>query len=52
MRKRKAQSVIEYFVVVTVILAAILSSGFLDRIRAAFDTYFDRAANEIVLTTN
>lgn len=53
MRRRiLGQSVIEYFVVLTVILAAILSSGFLDRIRVAFDGYFDRAANEIVVTRN
>lgn len=44
------QSVIEYFVVLTVILAVILSSGFLGRIRNAFDIYFTTAAGEIVTT--
>lgn len=51
MRRRiLGQSVIEYFVVLTVILAAILSSGFIDRLRDAFDIYFDKAAGEIVTT--
>ena len=47
---RGGQSVIEYFVVLTVILAVILSSGFLSRIRNAFVLYFTTAAGEIVTT--
>jgi hypothetical protein len=48
MRKTKAQSVIEYFVIMTVILAVILSTGVIDKIRSGFQTYFDKAAGIIV----
>lgn len=48
MKKIKAQSVIEYLVIMTVILAAILSTGIIDKIRASFETYFDKAAGTIV----
>lgn len=47
MRRMSAQSVIEYFVVMTIILAAILSTGVIDRIRGGFQIYFDRAADVI-----
>ena len=49
MRKTiSAQSAIEYLVVLTVILAVILSSGVRERIRDAFNVYFTNAAGKIV----
>ncbi|MEK6727836.1 MAG: hypothetical protein AABY28_04085 [Candidatus Omnitrophota bacterium] len=49
-KKLSAQSSIEYLVVLTVVLAAILSSGILGRIRNAFNIYFTTAAGKIVNT--
>lgn len=44
MRKTRAgQSLIEYFVILTVILAAVLSTGIIDRVHQAFDDYFTDA---------
>lgn len=48
MRKTRAQSVIEYFVILTVILAVILSTGVIDKIRSSFEAYFNKAADVIV----
>ena len=42
-KTRAGQSVIEYFVILTVILAVILSTGFIERMRGTFDTYFNKA---------
>lgn len=48
MRKPKlAQSVLEYFIIMTVILAAVLASGFLGRVKGVFGSYFNKAANTI-----
>ena len=44
MRKRiSGQSVVEYFIILVVVLAALLSTGFIDRMRGAFETYFNKA---------
>ena len=48
MRRISAQSVIEYFVVMSIILAVILSSGIIDTIRGSFTDYFNRAVTVIV----
>lgn len=48
--KKSGQSAIEYVLIMSVFLAAILAVGFIGRIRGAFDTYFTNASNEI--TTN
>lgn len=45
---RKGQSTMEYFIILAVVLTAILATGFIDRMRGAFDTYFTRATAEIV----
>ncbi len=34
------QSIAEYFIILVVILAAVLSVGFLDKIRGSFNNYF------------
>ena len=48
--KTLGQSAIEYLVVLTVVLAVILSSGFIGRIRDSFNIYFTNAAGNIVTT--
>lgn len=45
---RKGQSTMEYFIILAVVLTAILASGFIGRLRGAFDIYFTRATAEIV----
>jgi uncharacterized protein (UPF0333 family) len=47
MKNKKGQSSIEYFVIMVVILAAIVSTGFIDRMRNAFDEYFNNAVNVV-----
>jgi len=44
----KGQSTMEYFIILSVVLTAILATGFIGRMRGAFDTYFTRAVAEIV----
>ena len=45
--RNKGQSTIEYFVILTVILAAILSTGVIERIRGGFEVYFNSAVERI-----
>lgn len=40
---KTGQSTVEYFLIMVVILVAVLSTGFIGRIRGAFRTYFDNA---------
>lgn len=47
MRKISGQSVIEYLVIMTVTLAAILSTGVIDKIRNSFETYLTRGVDII-----
>ncbi len=47
---KSAQSVIEYVLIMSVLLAAVLAVGFIGRVQAAFNTYFTNATTEI--TTN
>lgn len=47
---RSAQSVMEYLLIMSVLLAAVLAVGFISRVQAAFSTYFTNASTEI--TTN
>jgi hypothetical protein len=47
--KRKGQSVTEYFIIMTVVLAAILATGFIDNIRGVFRNYFTKAADAITV---
>lgn len=44
---RRGQSVVEYVAVLSVILAAIVSTGIIERVHAAFTTYFDAATHTI-----
>lgn len=49
LKSRSGQTVVEYFIIFAVILAAILSTGFLDRIKNAFDNYLNRSQTRIVI---
>jgi len=42
--KTRGQTIIEYFVIMAIVLAVILSSGFIGRIRSGFQAYFNSAA--------
>jgi len=44
---KRGQSVSEYFIVMTVILAALLATGFIDNVREVFRTYFTKATTAI-----
>ncbi len=48
--KKSGQSAIEYVLIMSVVLVAILAVGFIDHMRGAFGEYFTRASSEI--TTN
>lgn len=43
-----AQSTIEYLLILLIVLAAILGSNFIHRMRNPFKLYFDKAVAEIV----
>jgi len=43
-KKTNGQTVIEYFIIMVIILAVILSTGFIDRVRNSFQGYFSDAA--------
>lgn len=43
----KAQTVIEYFIIATVLLGVILSSGVIERFRNSFQGYFDTAVEQM-----
>lgn len=43
MKKTNGQTVIEYFILMVIVLAVILSTGFIGRIRNSFQAYFDVA---------
>lgn len=45
--RNKGQSTIEYFVILTVILAAILSTGVIERVRGGFKVYFNSAVERL-----
>ena len=47
-RINPAQSLSEYLVMMSVILAAALAIGFFGRMRGSFETYFNAAKNTIV----
>jgi Flp pilus assembly pilin Flp len=47
-RLRLGQSTAEYFILMAVIVAAVVAVGFLPKIKAAFQGYFDNASNKIV----
>lgn len=50
MRQPKlAQSVLEYFIIMTVILAAVLATGFVGNVKDVFRTYFTKAADAITV---
>jgi len=46
-KPNSGQSVSEYFIIMTVITAVIIASGFLGKIKSTFDVYFDKAASAI-----
>ena len=48
----KGQSVAEYFILISVILAAILACGFVDNIRGIFLQYFGNATTAMTNVTN
>jgi len=43
------QSVAEYFLIMVVVLAAILATGFVDNVKDVFRNYFTRASNTITV---
>lgn len=47
--RKSAQSVVEYVLIMCVVLAAILSVGFVDKMRGAFGKYFTKAAETITI---
>jgi len=47
--KKSGQSAIEYALIMSVFLAAILAVGFIGRMRTAFDNYFTRARDAITV---
>jgi hypothetical protein len=49
-KKAKGQIIVEYFVTMVVILAVVLSTGFIGRVRSIFSTYFTKAAG--IITTS
>ena len=44
----RAQSVAEYLILMSVILAAAITVGMLGRMKGSFETYFNAAKNTIV----
>jgi hypothetical protein len=40
-KNKKAQSIMEYMLIMTVVIAAIISVGFLDNVKGIFRNYFD-----------
>jgi len=49
MRKpQSGQSTAEYFIIFAVIVAAVVAVGFLPKIKASFQAYFDNASSKIV----
>jgi exopolysaccharide biosynthesis protein len=46
-KKLSGQSVIEYFIMMALILAAILSTGFIEHIRGGFKAYFNSAVSHL-----
>lgn len=47
-RKNLGQSVAEYIIITSVLLAAVLATGFIGHMRSAFARYFDAAKSTIV----
>jgi hypothetical protein len=45
--RKKAQSILEYLIILALVLGAILSSGAIEKIRSGFKAYFDRAVEKI-----
>jgi len=45
--KLRGQVIIEYFLLMTVILAAILSTSFITQVRLSFEGYFKQAVERI-----
>lgn len=46
-RSKSGQSAMEYFIIVSVLLAVIISSGFIGQMRDAFRGYFDAAVERM-----
>lgn len=44
------QSVLEYFIIMVVVLSAILSCGFIDKIRGGFNAYFTKASDAMTVS--
>jgi Flp pilus assembly pilin Flp len=47
-RRNSGQSTAEYFILLAVIALAVVATGFLGKIKGAFQGYFDQATNKIV----
>lgn len=45
--RKTAQAIMEYVLVFSVVMAAILASGFIDRVRGTFDSYFTKAVEHL-----
>ncbi|MHB8154812.1 MAG: hypothetical protein ACYDFR_02020 [Candidatus Omnitrophota bacterium] len=46
-RQVSGQSMIEYFVVLALVMAVVVSSGFIDTVRNAFYNYFNRGVADL-----
>jgi len=47
LKLKSAQAVAEYTLIMSVVLAVILSIGFIDRVRDTFTAYFNKASGKI-----
>lgn len=46
-RSKSGQSAMEYFIIISVLLAVIINSGFIGQMRDAFRGYFDAAVERM-----
>lgn len=46
-RSKSGQSAMEYFIIISLVLAVIISSGFIGHMRDAFHGYFDAAVERM-----
>jgi len=47
-RSIRAQTTIEYLIILLIVLACILATNFIGRVSGAFEVYFDKAVEELV----
>ena len=47
-KNRKGQSAVEYFIIFTIILVLVITTGTIGRIRTAFEGYFNKAVEHMM----